>query len=552
MLKNSLIFKGFARFANSSATRNKRTVEKYGNFHFKKYVFLSGLSFSCDYNSLNRIITKICALNKNESNKLNSDEDFKKTSLFKILNEKRERLKKRSEQLAVQETPGVLVEASFDQKLEEESERARLKEKLSRKSNKKENNLEHNSFNTMPTSTSSNQQSSEKPRFIERGSPHWDPGTSPQINEVLKAFPQIELLWDDVRFNVRSRKGHIVYRCKDHPAVVNWTNSTHYYHTSKDPKEDKGDGQPAYCTEVRNFLKNERKACCAYYLDILKKQGGYLIALNLLKERGQRYGTTYTIVDTPEEWKGKRIQRKGEEHYARLKCTEHEYVTSYPYERLKLNASTFCPYCRDAYRNIPVSPPEVREHNRKHKGPWYKFYRRDSMALWGGQCAITNLILKEEFADLIEIHHLNSKEIYPDLKTNSSYNSIALLKPIHYAFHYAYLGNFDLSYDDKATSTSLRSEANILTFLFFLKQLIRDFKTENNNSLLNLVQNSITSFYEEAMQKGMVLSGDPTIKLSNLEKLYSKLDNVEYLSLWESDKNNKNFKLKLKTEQNNK
>lgn len=182
-------------------------------------------------------------------------------------------------------------------------------------------------------------------------------------------------------------------------------------------------------------------------------------------------------------------------------CSKHGTIKSFPIERLVRNLAYPCDLCRKELTGTGVVPSLVVEtYKRRTRDDGF---RPKAIQYWGAgeTCQLTGIEFqptsgrakiagRKPFQDeAIDVHHLNSKESYPALKTTVKYNSIPLLRPIHLFYHRVFLKEYATAtaYDPVARKLSFPPQANVKTFVYFLLQLKRDLVSPHPDSLLNRV-----------------------------------------------------------------
>lgn len=272
------------------------------------------------------------------------------------------------------------------------------------------------------------------------------------------------------------------------------------------------------------YLKSPpRKICCREKLHGDRSLTGFNIFLNLLKERGEHYNTTYTLLIKPSEYHGKHIKYP-------IRCEAHQRIFSYSMQNLNSIVSCPCLECRKDPKHKNVSVDIVKRRNNGRLGQVLR-HSNKIKEKYKNTCALSNSTFE------LHAHHLDGQDFYTETQNSWEHNGICLCGPIHRDYHNNFLINFSIikkeyqayildpaeqsfkvPLENQNPDFSLEgAEVSRYTFLEYLRFLKFDLK-KNQSKYVNALNERMTLRYRELVPDNSTGERLGQITLEQIEK----------------------------------
>lgn len=347
-----------------------------------------------------------------------------------------------------------------------------------------------------------------------------------------------------------SKRSIVIWSCNNHPE------SGMYVFSSDEPKlEDlfaKGKlskaeieellslypGEPFYASKMEEYTKiyakSPRTTCCREKLHSGRTVGGYSLFQKFLNERGKHYRTSYKLLISPNEYKGKHEK-------CPIKCEVHDEVFYYSMQALNYNTSCPCSKCRVDPKHKNVCVDIVKKRNAGRPGQVIRHASRVKPK-YNNICALTNSNV------LLQHHHVDGQDFYFETQLDWQNNGISLNATVHRDYHWNFLPNVsviskeyskealdptDLANEGLLEDGSINpdlslngAEVSRYTFLEYLRFLIFDIQ-KKKSSYVNALNKRIEADYFSSNEEksNSVVVGQITLK--SLEIAISKFS-AEY------------------------
>ncbi len=303
---------------------------------------------------------------------------------------------------------------------------------------------------------------------------------------------------------------------------------------------------------IKTYKEADRSVCCRYQLNRNRKDSGYEIFQNLLKERGKHYKAKYTLLIPPEQYNGKLKKYP-------IKCEAHNQTVFYSMKDLNFITSCPCPSCRVDPNHKNECVDLIKRRNAGRPGQVIR-HASKVKEKYNSKCALSNSTFD------LQHHHLDGQDFYTQTQLLWQHNGICLNGTIHRDFHYNFLlnhsviakeytqdtfdstnENFDVSSTPNPSGGSnpdfnlAGAEVSRYTFLEYLRFLIYDIKKNNSlyvNALnqqmafnsqggkitLNKLEIAMQEFCDEYKGENWALVKREDIPYANNLSLWEKVD----------------------------